>query len=91
MLGLSTSLLDINKKEEKEVKLRKISKTKRLSSEQIADLFNVTAGVSIMSIIPSASLLTDCRTDPGGGPYRPSYRPGKHQAEESWLQTEHQC
>ena len=48
MLGLSTSLLDINKKEEKEVKLRKISKTKRLSSEQIADLFNVTAGVYII-------------------------------------------
>lgn len=45
MLGLSTSLLDLDKKEEKEVKLRKISKTKRLSSEQIADLFNVTAGV----------------------------------------------
>ena len=48
MLGLSTSLVDLNKKEEKEVKLRKISKrNKRLSSEQIADLFNVTAGVTI--------------------------------------------
>ena len=56
-MGLSTSLLELNKREEKEVKLRKVSKTKRLSSEQIADLFNVTAGVSIMYIIPSASLL----------------------------------
>ena len=51
-------MVDLNKKEEKEVKLRKISKrNKRLSSEQIADLFNVTAGVSIMYMIPSASLL----------------------------------
>ena len=49
MLGLSTSLLELNKREEKEVKLRKISKTKRLSSEQIADLFNVTAGESQIS------------------------------------------
>ena len=48
MLGLSTSLLELNKREEKEVKLRKVSKTKRLSSEQIADLFNVTAGVYII-------------------------------------------
>ena len=47
-MGLSTSLLELNKREEKEVKLRKISKTKRLSSEQIADLFNVTAGVYII-------------------------------------------
>ena len=48
MLGLSTSLLDLDKREEKEVKLRKTSKSKRLSSEQIADLFNVTAAVYIM-------------------------------------------
>ena len=47
MLGLSTSLVDLNKNQEKEVKLRKISKMKRLSSEQIADLFNVTAGEAI--------------------------------------------
>ena len=46
-MGLSTSLLELNKREEKEVKLRKISKTKRLSSEQIADLFNVTAAVTV--------------------------------------------
>ena len=90
-MGLSTSLLELNKREEKEVKLRKVSKTKRLSSEQIADLFNVTAGVSIMYIIPSASLLTDCRADPGGGPRRPPGRPGQQQTEKSWLQTEHQC
>ena len=90
-MGLSTSLLELNKREEKEVKLRKVSKTKRLSSEQIADLFNVTAGVSIMYIIPSASLLTDCRADPGGGPGTGANRPGHHQTEKSWLQTEHQC
>ena len=47
MLGLSTSLVDLDKKEEKEVKLRKISKMKRFSSEQIADLFNVTAAVTV--------------------------------------------
>ena len=44
MLGLSTSLVDLDKKDEREVKLRKISKrNKRFSSEEIADLFNVTA------------------------------------------------
>ena len=47
MLGLSTSLVDLDKKEDKEVKLRKISKMKRFSSEQIADLFNVTAAVTV--------------------------------------------
>ena len=40
--------MDLDKKEDKEVKLRKISKMKRFSSEQIADLFNVTAGVYII-------------------------------------------
>ena len=53
MLGLSTSLVDLDKKEEKEVKLRKISKMKRFSSEQIADLFNVTAAVTVWyDIVP---------------------------------------
>ena len=53
MLGLSTSLVDLDKKEEKEVKLRKISKMKRFSSEQIADLFNVTAAVLVWyDIVP---------------------------------------
>ena len=90
MLGLSTSLLDLDQKEEREVKLRKISKSKRLSSEQIADLFNVTAGVYIKYIILSSSLLTDCREDPGGRPGSSTNRLRQHQTEKSWLQTEHQ-
>ena len=90
MLGLSTSLVDLDKKDEREVKLRKISKrNKRFSSEEIADLFNVTAGVYIKYIILSSSL-TDCREDPGGRPGTSTNRLRQHQTEKSWLQTEHQ-
>ena len=89
-MGLNTSLLELNNKQEKEVKLRKISRTKRLSTEQITDLFNVRAGVCYIYVILSSCHPADCRADPAGRSARqPKQR--RDETEKSWLQTEHQC